>query len=75
VAIGLLKQALIVLQDQLAPDHPHLVRARENLESAILSSRSEGSWVAADGTIHQLPYVPQATGKAIVSARNYSGEQ
>jgi tetratricopeptide (TPR) repeat protein len=39
-AAGLLERAVTVLQGRVAPDHPHLVLARANLESAHLSSRS-----------------------------------
>jgi tetratricopeptide (TPR) repeat protein len=39
-AAGLLQRAVTILHDRVAPDHPHLVLARANLESALLSSRS-----------------------------------
>jgi hypothetical protein len=35
-----LQRAVAVLQDRLAPDHPHVAFARANLESALLSSKS-----------------------------------
>ena len=40
-AAGLLEHVVTVLHDRIAPDHPHLVLARANLELALLSLRGQ----------------------------------